>query len=75
MVLYPDIQKKAQQELDSVIGRGRLPEFTDRPSLPYIDSIVKETIRWNPVAPLGSSVTNASIRPIANALTQDCLTW
>ncbi|KAI9456445.1 cytochrome P450 [Boletus coccyginus] len=53
MVLHPAVQAKAQAELDSVIGSGRLPDYNDRPSLPYIDAIVKEVLRWNPVAPLG----------------------
>ncbi|KAF8531501.1 cytochrome P450 [Gautieria morchelliformis] len=51
MVLYPDVQKKAQAELDSVIGHERLPEFSDRPHLPYIEAIVKEVFRWIPVLP------------------------
>lgn len=54
MVLYPGVQAKAQAELDSVIGSGRLPDYNDRPSLPYINAIVKEVLRWNPVAPLGN---------------------
>ncbi|KAF8128421.1 cytochrome P450 [Boletus edulis] len=53
MVLYPAAQAKAQAELDSVIGSGRLPDYNDRHSLPYINAIVKEVLRWNPVAPLG----------------------
>ncbi|KAJ4484986.1 cytochrome P450 [Lentinula edodes] len=53
MVIYPEVQDKAQQELDAVVGPGRLPDFSDRGSLPYIDAIVKEVLRWSPVAPLG----------------------
>lgn len=53
MVLHPAVQVKAQAELDSVIGSGRLPDYNDRPSMPYINAIVKEVLRWNPVAPLG----------------------
>ncbi|KAG1855593.1 cytochrome P450, partial [Suillus subluteus] len=53
MVLYPDIQKRAQAEIDSVIGRDRLPMFEDRASLPYIDAVMRETFRWQPVTPLG----------------------
>ncbi|KXN92110.1 O-methylsterigmatocystin oxidoreductase [Leucoagaricus sp. SymC.cos] len=51
MCLYPDVQKKAQSELDQVLN-GRLPEFNDRPSLPYINAIVKEASRWYLVLPL-----------------------
>jgi cytochrome P450 len=54
MLLYPDIQKKAHDELDSVIGRERLPTFEDRPRLPFIDAVCKETLTWRPVAPLGA---------------------
>jgi len=54
MLRYPNIQQKAQDELDSVIGRDRLPTFEDRPRLPFIDAVCKEVLRWNPVAPLGA---------------------
>jgi cytochrome P450 len=54
MLLYPGVQKKAQDELDSVIGRERLPTFEDRPMLPFIDAVCKETLRWRPVAPAGA---------------------
>jgi cytochrome P450 len=53
MILYPDVQKRAQDELDRVIGRGRLPGFTDRDHLPYINAVVKESLRWHPVTPMG----------------------
>jgi len=52
MLFHPDIQKKAQEELDSVIGRDRLPTFEDRPRLPFVDAVCKETLRWRPLAPL-----------------------
>jgi cytochrome P450 len=45
LVLYPDVQTRAQEELDRVIGTDRLPTFDDRPTLPYIEGIVKETLR------------------------------
>ena len=53
MALYPDVQKEAQAELDAVVGPNRLPDFHDRPFLPYINAVVKESIRWNLAAPLG----------------------
>ena len=53
MALYPEIQKKAQAEIDAVVGPYRLPDFYDRPSLPYINAIVKESSRWNAVVPFG----------------------
>ena len=53
MALYPEVQKKAQAEIDSVVGQNRLPDFHDRPSLPYINAVVKESTRWNVVLPFG----------------------
>lgn len=53
MVLYPEVQKIAQAELDSVIGEERLPDFSDRAHLPYVEAIVKEVLRWHPVTPTG----------------------
>lgn len=53
MVTYPDVQKRAQEELDSVVGRTRIPKFADLPHLPYIRAMVKEALRWRPVDPLG----------------------
>ncbi|CAM1501838.1 Fc.00g038220.m01.CDS01 [Cosmosporella sp. VM-42] len=53
MVLHPEVQEKAQQVLDEVVGRDRLPNFDDRPNLRYIDYIVQETLRWCPVSPIG----------------------
>ncbi|EIW58876.1 CyP450 monooxygenase [Trametes versicolor FP-101664 SS1] len=53
MTMYPDVQKKAQVELDRVIGHTRLPDFEDRGSLPYLNAIVKELTRWHVVAPIG----------------------
>ena len=54
MALYPEVQKKAHAEIDAVVGPNRLPDFEDRPSLPYVNAIVKESSRWNLVLPLGS---------------------
>ena len=53
MALYPEVQKKAQTEIDAVIGNNRLPDFSDRDALPYTNAIVKEAMRWQPVTPLG----------------------
>ncbi|TFK64025.1 cytochrome P450 [Pluteus cervinus] len=53
MRLYPDVMKKAQAEIDTVVGRDRLPTFSDRNNLPYIRAIVKEVFRWRPVGPIG----------------------
>jgi len=53
MVLYPDVQKRAHAEIDSVIGKYRLPAFEDRASLPYVGAIIREVLRWEPIVPLG----------------------
>ena len=54
MTLYPDVQKKAQAELDAVVGTDRLPSFEDKENLPYVSALCSEVIRWLPVAPLGT---------------------
>ncbi|THV00190.1 cytochrome P450 [Dendrothele bispora CBS 962.96] len=51
MCLYPNIQKRAQEEIERVVGRGRLPRLDD--DLPYIHCLVAETLRWFPVGPIG----------------------
>jgi cytochrome P450 len=51
---YPEVQRRAQRELDSVLGRDRLPTFEDRPRLPYLDALCKEVLRWRMVVPLGT---------------------
>ncbi|KAJ7126055.1 cytochrome P450 [Mycena epipterygia] len=51
MVLFPDVQARAQREIDQVVA-GRLPNFSDEASLPYITAIIREVGRWNPVVPL-----------------------
>ena len=53
MVVYPDVQKRAQAELDVVVGRSRVPTFGDFQHLHYIRAIVKEVLRWRPVGPAG----------------------
>lgn len=53
MLLHPDVQRKAQQALDEVVGRERLPSFEDRPKLDLMEYILQETLRWCPVSPIG----------------------
>lgn len=52
MVTWPDVAKKAQAEIDAVIGDDRVPNWSDYEKLPYVAAIVKESHRWRPVAPL-----------------------
>ncbi|KAG2350438.1 p450-domain-containing protein [Suillus weaverae] len=55
MVLNPEVQAKAQAEIDRVVGKDRLPDFDDRPASPYLEAVLRETLRWHPVIPLGLS--------------------
>lgn len=53
MAVFPEVLRKAQQEIDKVIGRERFPTFEDWESLPYTEAIMREILRWKPVLPLG----------------------
>ncbi|EMD33482.1 hypothetical protein CERSUDRAFT_118062 [Gelatoporia subvermispora B] len=53
MVLNPEKQKRAQAEIDAVVGHDRLPDFDDRSALPYMEHIFSEVLRWYPGVPLG----------------------
>ncbi|KAL0958953.1 hypothetical protein HGRIS_014265 [Hohenbuehelia grisea] len=53
MTLYPEVQAKAQAELDAVVGDKRLPDFGDRESMPYIEALCHEVFRWSPAVPIG----------------------
>ncbi|KAK3903560.1 O-methylsterigmatocystin oxidoreductase [Staphylotrichum tortipilum] len=62
MLLYPDIQKKAQAEIERVVGSSRLPTMDDERDLQYIRAIVKESLRWMPTTIMGA---------VPHAVTQD----
>ncbi|KAJ7078025.1 cytochrome P450 [Mycena belliarum] len=51
MSIYPEVQAAAQKELDSVVGKDRLPELSDRSELPYVNALCKEVLRWHIAAP------------------------
>ncbi|KAK0191577.1 cytochrome P450 [Armillaria mellea] len=53
MMQYPDIQKEAQSEIDSLLGDHRLPNLDDQSSLPYVSALFKEILRYSPAARLG----------------------
>jgi cytochrome P450 len=57
MTLFPDVQTKAQDEIDRIVGKDRLPVLADRDSLPYLSALQSEIYRWQPVGPFGSSAT------------------
>jgi len=54
MTLFPEVQRKAQAEIDAVIGTDRLPTYTDRESLPFVAAVIQEILRWHVVTPLGN---------------------
>lgn len=60
MTTHPEIQMKAQAELDRVVGTDRLPSYADRASLPYIEAIYRELLRWRP--PLNMGIPHSSTK-------------
>jgi cytochrome P450 len=60
MVIFPEVAKAAQEELDRVCG-DRMPDLNNVPDLPYIRACAKESLRWMPGFMLG----------IPHAVTQD----
>lgn len=53
MTKWPEVMKKAQAQIDGVVGENRSPTWDDYAQLPYIAACVKEAMRWRPVVPLG----------------------
>ena len=53
MATFPETQRRAQAELDRVIGPLRLPTIEDEPDMPYVAALIKECLRWKSVTPLG----------------------
>ena len=47
MIRHPEVAKKAQVEIDEIIGNDRLPTLQDRADLPYTDCILKEVFRYH----------------------------
>jgi cytochrome P450 len=52
MLHYPEVQRRAQMEVDALCGRSRLPDFNDRPLMPYVEAVLLETMRWHAIVPL-----------------------
>ncbi|KAF7372857.1 Steroid 17-alpha-hydroxylase/17,20 lyase [Mycena sanguinolenta] len=52
-ILYPEWIPRAQREIDAIVGEDRLPSFKDRPHLPFVEAIVRETLRWRPAVRFG----------------------
>ncbi|KAJ3983549.1 cytochrome P450 [Lentinula detonsa] len=55
MMSFPNVQKEAQEELDNVVGKERLPDYEDLDTglLPFAYAVILECFRWQPVVPLG----------------------
>jgi cytochrome P450 len=53
MIAFPDVLRKAHEELDRVIGHEKFPTWDDEPQLPYIRAIIKEQQRWRSITPMG----------------------
>lgn len=53
MIMFPEVQKKAQAEIDQVTGGTRMPDFGDRESMVYLEATYREVLRWCQVTPLG----------------------
>jgi cytochrome P450 len=72
MILFPEVQKKAQSAIDNTVGKSRLPELSDRGTAPYLEALFYELLRWKPIAPLGESVqpmiATAGRQPYARGL-------
>jgi len=56
---HPEIQRQAQAELDAIVGRGRLPRFSDKAELPFVDALCKELLRHIPAVPGGTFVSGS----------------
>ncbi|CAL1706719.1 unnamed protein product [Somion occarium] len=52
IISHPAVQRRAQQEIDSVIGPDRLPEFSDFDNLPYLKAVINEVHRFRPIVPI-----------------------
>jgi cytochrome P450 len=51
MIAFPEVQRRAQAEIDAIVGRDRLPTFADAPRLPYVLAIIREILRYRPTIP------------------------
>ncbi|KAF7346446.1 Cytochrome P450 [Mycena sanguinolenta] len=52
LAMHPEVVRKAQAELDAVVGLGSLPGFEHRSELPYCEAVVREIFRWRPITPV-----------------------
>ncbi|CAK9854903.1 unnamed protein product, partial [Sphagnum jensenii] len=66
LIRHPKIMKRAQEELDTIVGRTRLVLMSDLPNLPYLHAIIKENFRLHPALPLGVPHLNTKDVQILN---------
>jgi cytochrome P450 len=71
--LFPNKQALARAELDRVIGPFRLPNMEDRASLPYVDALIKETLRWHVLMP--TSIPRRTEKDDVYKGTHPCLSY
>ncbi|KAM5587613.1 licodione synthase-like [Rosa sericea] len=57
LINHPTVLEKAREEIDSVVGNGRIVEESDCPNLPYIQAIIKETFRLHPPVPMVARIS------------------
>ncbi|OAX34999.1 cytochrome P450 [Rhizopogon vinicolor AM-OR11-026] len=58
MMNNPEVQERAQSEIDNIVGFDRLPNFDDLPALPYVGALIREVKRWRPITPLAGPHSN-----------------
>ena len=61
MLHHPEICKKAKAEIDSIVGRDRLPSIEDKDFLPFTRAVILETQRWRPLTPIGVCHTSTEV--------------
>ncbi len=66
MIAFPEARRRAQAEIDAVVGHDRLPTFADTPRLPYVRAITRDILRWCPTIP-SSYLTSRPIKTGAMA--------
>lgn len=68
MLHFPDVMRKIQAEIDSLMGSERMPEYDDEESLPYVRATVNEALRWRPVAVLGGTPHSVTADDVYNGM-------
>jgi cytochrome P450 len=71
---HPEAMARAQKEIDSVIGNGRLPTFADRKDLPYVEALFNECLRYSVGVPLCTFFLSLGPLGILTVFGQLCLT-